>query len=383
MVDFEFKDKNNSCKILLNDNPGDMTFITSDGKEIFKSTGVELGILKERNGFEERCRLHQGEKNGWYWAETITRHPFGPEPLLKHKYEQAGNHIRVTTDIQISHQMPMENIVIDNLYFYGEWKKITVYSFDRISGKISVDKYSPDNINLTLKHVPLVVLFENSEGFCLEIGTGFDLWRWSIGSRFSAEEKFVICRSDSDVINFRRIIAEWGEEYQMGKKDFRFTWYFSWDSGKNHIKNNYQEEPRELKLGKSGLESVDGNSLNFNLISKCEESVQKSSCKDICYASRQLNNSFKQWLRKLYNSSDDKKLKVSVSCIKPGVCGKISHVGAKNKNKDEMLHFDYPFVLGIWEWANKYLAETGAHLVFNLDDTSVFKDLPSSRGLKE
>ena len=75
-------------------NPGDMCF-SYDGKSLLESHGVELGKLKEANGIEKICRSHYSDKTGWNWVETETFHPFGSEPVIKRKWEQAANHMKV------------------------------------------------------------------------------------------------------------------------------------------------------------------------------------------------------------------------------------------------------------------------------------------------
>ena len=220
MVDFEIKNVGmEACYFDFNNLPGEMLF-KYNGFEILKNCGVELGILKEKSGFEEKCRLHQNDKNDWFWLETETRHPFGPEPLIRHKYEQAGNHIRVTTDIQISRQLQMENILIDNLSIPGKWKEIHIFDYEKTSGEIYKKEHLVKDITeINLEHVPLVVLFIAEDGTRLEIGAGFDLWRWSINDLFDADACFIISKETQGTLTFTRKVATWKNKFTIPKKD--------------------------------------------------------------------------------------------------------------------------------------------------------------------
>jgi hypothetical protein len=363
--------------------PGELTF-NYNGDECLKSSGVELGILLEQYGFEEKNRLHQSDKNNTCWIETETKHPFGAEPVIRHKYEQASNHIRVTTDIQISHQVPMENMVIDNLLMPGEWKKIEILQFEsKDSVKIIKKEYDVESFSeLKFESIPLIILFTKSDDRQLEIGCGYDLWRWNIASRFDTEPEFTLTK-EQDGIRFIRKVATWNEKYTMEKNNFRFSWYFAWGNSSDNCTAVECQQPNKLIFQKNELKlTEDKNDSVFDFVIGSEnipDNIKKSNSDEICFCSRYFVNSFKHWLRSIYNEYKYEELEITLRGLKPGVCSKSNHIA--NRTKKERNHFDYLYLFGIWEWANQYLGDSSINFNIELDSSSIYGNLPSAKGM--
>jgi hypothetical protein len=378
--------KENKWSIEYDNAPGELSFNYKDC-ECLKSTGVELGILLEKYGFEEKNRLHKSDKNDFCWIETETKHPFGAEPVIKHKYEIAGNHTRVTTDIQISHQLPMENIVIDSLLMPGEWDKIEVFQFDTgASYKISSKEYNAQTFSeIKFESIPLIILLSKEDGSQIEIGCGYDLWRWNIADIFDAKSEFILSKVNEG-ITFIRKVADWKEEYTMQRRNFRFSWYFAWGN-KNDKKNETTQktEPINKLVFKNNklIANAEYNNDVYNFTidpQNLPQNILKDSSNDICFCSRTFFNTFKHWLRVLYNENEFGDYTINLTCLKPGICSKSNHVASRAKKKQ--LHFDYLYLFGIWEWANQCLGDSDINFTIDIDDLSMLKDLPSAVGLR-
>jgi hypothetical protein len=378
--------KEEKWSIVYDNAPGELLF-KYNNSEYLKSTGVELGILQEKYGYEEKNRLHESSKNDFCWIETETKHPFGAEPVIKHKYEIAGNHARVTTDIQISHKLPMENIVIDNLTMPGEWDKIEVFQYDSVLPYNIVKKeYEAESFSeIKFESIPLIILFTKKNGSQLEIGCGYDLWRWNIADIFDAKAEFVLAKA-TEGITFTRKVAGWKDEYTMQRRNFRFSWYFAWGN-KNDKKLSETLDAKSVNkllyknnklLADAGY---DKDCYDFIIDSESiPQNISKDNLSDICFCSRTFLNIFKHWLRVLYNEDKHGDYTINLSELKPGICSKKNHVGSKSKKVQ--IHFDYLYLFGIWEWANQYLGDSDMNFTINIDEASILKDLPSAKGLR-
>ncbi|MCF7792088.1 MAG: hypothetical protein K9M56_08840 [Victivallales bacterium] len=377
--------KKNKWLFEYNRFPGEFVF-SFDDIEILKSSGTELGILTEKYGYEEKCRLHYSAKNESYRAETETKHPFGPEPVVKHRYEQNSNHFRITTDIQIKDTLPLEYILADNICIPGKWEKITAYTIDCDEEFPRINKHiykTEDNSEIVFKTLPLIVVFENTSGFLLEVGCGHDLWRWNIRKNFNADSEFTITKTEVG-FDFKRKIVKWDEEYNMPGRNFRFCWYFSWNDSKEIKKYKSVEESNFSKLiyknNKLIQENKTQNSFKFYIDAKTFPSkMLKNTNSEICYCSNIFNNQFKRWLRSFCNTIVVKKAAIELCCLKPGLCVETSHVPGRDIKKQ--LHFDYLHLMGLYDWADKYLSETDFSLSFFIAEDSPFKELPSAAGL--
>ena len=382
--------------------PGDMCFSCA-GKTILESDGIELGMLKESNGIEKICRSHFSNKTGWSWVETKTHHPFGPEPVVKRKWEQAANHIKVVSDIIIRATTPMDHISIDSLKLPGEWNKVLIFSqLTPDSTEISIEEFDLTNFSGRQKkfdHIPLVLLFVAEDGTELEIGAGYDLWRWhEIISRFEGKTEFALKGTDEGLVFDRKIFFS-NEEYEMPRNNFRFSWYFAWgnvnDNKPSDSFNSYtllapsdkklilKEEFNVLPGAESENKPVDTTANHAYCLdnSTWPSTAVVENDKNIypCFCSRQTGNYLKSWLRSISNKIRDQKKDVYLCGIDVHVCSNASHM-IRGKRKT-LVHWDYIYLLGYWDWANKHLSETDTafHILFRQD--SLFANLPSVKGL--
>jgi hypothetical protein len=365
---------------------GDMCF-SLNGSALLKSEGIELGILKEANGVEKICRSHFSDKTGWSWVETETFHPFGSEPVIKRKWEQAGNHIRVVSDIIIRGSIPVDHVSIDSLKLPGKWKKGLIFSqLNPDSTEISIEEIDLSDFlgkEKKFTYMPLVMVLTAEDGTELEIGAGYDLWRWhEAGSRFGGEEEYLL-KGTGDGLFFDRKISFHDDEFELGRDNFRFSWYFAWAcesivSVKYDLFNKLTPSGRKLISDNRVEEHVyclDGPA--WPLIASAEGNPEKHPC----FCSRQTGNYLKSWLRSLYHKIKDDEIDVYLCGIDTHICSNASHmVRGKRIN---LMHWDYIYLLSFWEWANKYMGSTDNCLYIIFKKNSPFADLPSVKGLSD
>ena len=365
---------------------GDMSF-SFDGETLLKSDGIELGILKELHGLEKICRSHYSDKTGWSWVETVTHHPFGSEPIIKRKWEQAANHIRVVSDIIIRGPLTLDHISIDPLKLPGKWKKVVIYSqLTPESSEIKVAELDVSDFlgkEKRFDHIPLVLLFVAEDGKELEIGTGYDLWRWhECASRFGGKSEFVLRGTDGGLSLERKVLV-FDEDYEMQRNNFRFSWYFAWGKNKDNNKAKSFDKCNTLTVSREKL-------FSDNKTTDCVYSLDNSSLPDAvsiegipgifpCFCSRQINNYLKQWLRSLYHKIKEPKKDIFLCDFDSHICLNASHLGRGKKKSS--IHWDHVYLLGLWEWANKYLGDSSINFYILSDKNSKLANLPSFKGM--
>lgn len=361
------------------------------GREIFESEGTELGILKETQGICKAIRPHFSEKTNYCSVDSETVLPFGSEPRIRRKCEQAGNHFRITTDVSVFSKIAMKSLSVDSLKIKGDWKEIDIYiqksfgSQEICKESLAIDKLSGKGISFSI--VPIAVVFKDEAGIELEIGVGYDIWRWNNAERFNAKSAFSI-RKQNDYIIFERKALIWESEYEASKFNFRYTWYFSWiksDSKTADKKGSARRKTETLQIKNNKLipENNEYTSLaNISIgQSSWPETASVSGLNVPCFASRQTENLFKDFIRStLFNNIKDREKNLTLKDVEPHICFKASHL--ERASQSVFIHWDYFYIMAFWEWANKYLsgAEKNFHIAVKSD--SIFAELPSAKGLE-
>ncbi|HJO95636.1 MAG TPA: hypothetical protein QF753_19735 [Victivallales bacterium] len=365
---------------------GDMAF-SYNNRTLLKSRGTELGMLKELNGISEYTRTHTSEKTDWQWVDSKTIHPFGSEPVIKRKWEQASNHIKVVTDITLHSETPMKYMKIDTLEVPGKWSKILIIGQNSIDDlNISVkelDVASLEKNEYKFDCIPLVVLFKAEDGTMLEVGTGYDLWRWSHADRYEAECNYSLIFK-SDGILFNRQPFVWNNDHAFPRINLRFTWYFAWGCESENSTADVAKNILEIRNKKMTVNKItDTNSYKIDNSLWPKTAIAENNNSSIvtpCFSSRQTGNLLKKWLRSLFPKVESTGENIILNNIDPGLCLNSSHM--ERGNNKNTLHCDYLYIMSLWEWANKYLGEFESNFLISIREDSLFKNLPSAKGLE-
>ena len=354
------------------------------GRDLFDCDGVEMGVLKEVHGMRKHLRFHTADRTSWYSVDSRVIQPFGPEPVVDRRIEQSGNFMRVTTDILIKRTMTLEFLKIDTLKIRGEWENITVYyqssqeSFNILVKNIDIEKI--DDRGVLFETIPLAVVFTDKDGIQLEIGTGYDLWRWNNAARFCAKSRFVI-KQEKNCIVFERMPVLWDNKYEIKKFNFRFSWYFSWGK-KSLTERKTKKLIATLLLQNNKLTAYQSGICDYKLdYSNCPEAAKSSNSNKPCFASRQTENLLKNFLRKALPKMSESDRVICLHGVSPHVCSNSGHM---ERNKPEIfVHWDYWNMMIFWEWANNFLANSDRKFVFIPDSQSLLSCLPSFRSMSE
>ena len=359
------------------------------GQDIFESEGVGLGILKETQGIAKAERNHYSEKTQWSSVDSETILPFGSEPKITRRCEQAANRFRITTDVSVFSKIALESVSIDSLKIKGEWKEIDIYYQKSLESQEIVKKTMlAESLNtkaIIFDYAPLVIVFRNERGIELEIGTGYDLWRWNNSGRFNAKNLFTIEKHKAHILLERKPLI-WENEYEISKFNFRYTWYFSWRkpalAGKDK-KSLPRKKAETLEIINNKL-IPSNNSFsslaNVSLLANWPDSACVSDRTEPCFASRQTEKLLKDFVRsKLANNIKDREKKLTLRDINPQICFKANHL--ERPKQQIFTHWDYFYIMAFWEWANKYLADFEKTFCVTLKKDSVLAELPSAFGL--
>jgi hypothetical protein len=365
---------------------GDMEF-SYNNRVLLKSSGTELGMLKELSGLSEYTRTHTSIKTDWQWVDSRTIHPFGSEPVIKRKWEQASNHIKVITDITLHSATPMKYMKIDSLEVPGEWSKIVVIGQDTVDDlNITVTELnvaSLKNSEYKFACIPLVVLFQAEDGTQIEVGTGYDLWRWNQAERYEAQCNYSLIFKNDGIL-FNRQPFVWDDDYSFPRNNLRFTWYFAWGSKTENktadvVKNILEVRNKKLTVNK--VSDAYCYTIDKSLWPKTANAKNNNDSSETpCFISRQTGNLLKKWLRTLFPKIENSADSIILYDIEPNLCLNASHM--ERTNKRDTLHCDYFYIMSLWEWANRYLGESDSNFLMSLKSDSLFKDLPSAKGLE-
>jgi hypothetical protein len=352
------------------------------GRDLFDCDGVEIGFLKEVHGMQKHLRFHTADKTSWYSVDSKVIQPFGPEPIIGRRIEQSGNFMRVTTDVLIKSAMALEFLKIDTLRIRGEWENITVYyqssreSFYVLSKEIDIENI--DNKRVLFETIPLAVVFTDKNGIQLEIGTGYDLWRWNNAARFYAENRFVI-KKEKDYIVFERTPILWENEHEIKKFNFRFSWYFAWGK-KSLTERKSKKKIATLLLQANKLAAYQAEICDYKLdYSNWPTATKSSNSNEPCFASRQTENLLKDFLRKTLPKMSERDKFICLHGVLPHICSNSGHM---ERNKPEIfVHWNYWNMMVFWEWANNFFASNDKKFAFITDSQSLLSYLPSFRGM--
>jgi hypothetical protein len=305
--------------------------------------------------------------------------PFGTEPTISRSYEFAFNHCKVTSDIDIRKGVSAEKLSIDSLFIPGDWKKAGLLKAAE-NGVMEIEWKALENDKIFFESDKtfLAAVFEDSDGFLLEIGTGNDLWRWNSASVSGIKSSFKIRITDKGIILDRDVFM-WETETPVPPRNWRFHWYFAWQE-----KNAKTEKAQLLKVlpfpekdiipAKGKTAAYDFSTVTLSASSKVRYNgtLTKTQCLQ--------DNATQNYLKKIIRSAIQKsnKYKISFCNLAPHLCDEPAHL--ERPGKDTLLHWDIVSILDYALWANRQIIKGDSQL-FIIPDTEDLKQLPSLAGL--
>lgn len=321
---------------------------------------IKIGEFSENSSLPQKTVMHEFMDIVGYSAETKSVIPFGPEPKIKRNFEYLPHIIKVTTDVHVPRTIAASNFEIDSLQIQGDWKKYALIDVEKPEKKIKWTNLTQDILYESEQHFHILLL-EAADGTRLEVGAGFDLFRWHLArkNRIQKNEegeaqsdyvkpkgKFTIT-SSKDALSIRRQVMSADQEFEICSQNWRFNWYLAW--GKKKKSEDNIEHPPAPRLWETSPTS-----------------------NKQCMHAKTTRNQFRKALRGMINKVSNETIIINVA---PQFCTNSSHV-AKPGQKD-CEHWDLSDIIDYWFWANKQLLPRDSRLIIRAPKDSIFKECPS------
>lgn len=337
-----------------------------NGEERLRLMPLSFGEFDESSGFISTLKLHEAQDEASWSADTKSIIPFGPEPSVSRTIEIFANYALVTTDVKTTKGISCSSFGVDSLFLPGTWKTASIIRVSdkdcRIKEIESIDfekkkKVYEDGMPF------LVAVLESEKGERLEVGTGDDVWRWSSAERLGGTSSFSI-EQTKDGVMIKRDVLRLEDPSAFPARDWRFKWYFAWDSGKKATKKAISEN--------AGI-TFDLRKSKWPDPAKIIFAGQIR--KEVCFCAHISQKRFKKIVR---SASEQSGQTVKFVNIEPHLCEENSHTGKTNMEKT--VHWDMMKMLDLRLWAEKQLRKTDSELILELPEDSIFKSMPSWTG---
>ena len=328
-------------------------------------TGIKAAALDEIMALPLKAVRHDFMEEDGYRVETAAVIPFGEEPAVRRKIEYFGNGIvKVTTDMRMKSSMSGKEFILDRLSLTGDFAEFAVIplntdtQFTSLNWKpISAEK----STILEATEVCCIILIRTEEGFTIETGTGFDLWRWNVAEKSTGVQSGLKIEKTAAGIEISRFIMQSDDEFNIPKRDWRFNWYLAW--------SNTKEEPSEFS------ENADLCLSDLSIDSSGKVRNSQKNLNAPCLHSKQVRNLLRKWLRSRLGADAGTNLRVSG--FLPHICNNPSHL--ERPKRGALLHWDMQDIIDFWFWANRQLRKNNCSIAISADEASIFKELPSFR----
>ena len=230
------------------------------GQDMALGTPFHVDDVSDEAAVASRPRAYR--KGGVAVVSTSGRFPFGRPLEYQQTCRYAGNHVRVTVDIQWPRDTAVQrHLGLGGVVLPGEWKRFfcvppalhqasgTVGRWERIP--------TPPSAGETMighwHRPPLALVFERADGAALELGTGSDLWRWesAFGAGLEGGSYKVLLRKEGIQIVREPLMC--CSPHTPVPRPYRLSWYMAWRGAKGTWTTQVLKGERRLfTLGANG-----------------------------------------------------------------------------------------------------------------------------------
>ena len=330
-------------------------------------TGIKAGALDETMAMPLKAVRHDFMEEDGYRVETAAVIPFGEEPAVRRKLEYFGNGIvKITTDMRMKSAMSGKEFVVDRLCLTGDFAEFAVIPLkeDTQFTSLNWQPISTDDSTLVDKpEVCGIILMRTAEGFTIEIGTGFDLWRWNVSEKIPGAHAGMKIMKTSAGIEIFRFVMQSDTEFEIPKRDWRFNWYLAWSETNEKPEEN--NEPVDFSFADLAVD-------NSGKVRNSQKVIDMP-----CLHSKQVRNLLRKWLRSRLGSDAGTLLRASG--FLPHICDNPSHL--ERPKQGPLLHWDLQDIIDFWFWANRQLRKNDCSIALSADKDSIFNELPSFRAM--
>lgn len=364
-----------------------------NGTPILQDCGFHFDEIPDRSAVPRRIRDFR--KGGAGVVAVEGYFPFGSEIRFKQTCRYAANHVRVSFDLNWPRRAVVRrHFGLGGMFLPGEWTRLFcvppalhwaegVTPWDR-----AVPPYQGTSQMIAHWHrPPAAMVFTRADGVRVEIGTGFDIWRWEHCLGYGPESGSYKVFVEEGGIRLVREPLMCCEQFEPPARPYRFTWYAAWDCGVR--KSEAVEMPaassrvaldspaEQLSDERGGEMCVDVSREEWSP-EHCRTPdpaalVRQRVLEAACWQSSGPQQRFRTFVRRLHAAESPAGL--TVLGLQPGCCWHGSHV---NQGSKPIPHWDLPALLDLAVWTRQQL---GAACAICCEPVGIGRELPSMTGL--
>ena len=349
--------------------------------------GVGLTALNERDALTEKVIKHDLMDDFGHTVDSKSIIPFGVEPMLSRKFDYYLKTIRITTDIRLRGKTTLTEFNVDDMRLTGEWSRFAVITLDAKGDMPNsipwVDTPSKAGTLWKADKVFSFILLESANGTRLEIGTGFDLWRWNTAPSMGATGRFTLEKKDNGEIILKRTVLHFDAETEIAGREWRFNWYLSWSTGPfENRENRFDDEINAFPPtgGKAKLPRNKQKDLAFSLKeTQWPEQARISRNANLatspCFHSKMVRNHLRKTIRSIAARADESLENVLILDCTPHFCDSCRHL--ERPKQGNLAHWDIADIITLHFWANRKLHKKNVKLKIRAPFDGIFNELPS------
>ncbi|MDD5698851.1 MAG: hypothetical protein PHH77_09580 [Victivallaceae bacterium] len=328
------------------------------GQLLVELAPAQINQQSEAQSLPRKSRIHRKIDGLSLVYRAAALIPFGPEPEIRREFDFTDGFARIIQDIDPGRAAAAEKLTVDRMSLPGPWRRLAVIRIPEPGKSFPQPEWfdltaAADRVCFDESRPFLAVILETPDGKWLEIGTGDDLWRWSIaGGLPGCSAQFSVHTAGRAVELIRTpvwftAIAE--ETPAVQPRAWRFKWYFAWTET-------------------SVAPAVTGRK---QLILDLADYAEKNDGSP-CLHGGPLRKQLRHALRSLIANHENTDLVLTGA--KPHICAQESHLNrSTGKNS---LHWDGWDFMELFLWANRQGLATGC--TFRIDsklDTPLWRRL--------
>lgn len=382
----------------VRDRPEGVASISLDGQELLRDSVFYIDELNRDNGIVSNFTVRK--KAGCAFIESSGFFPFGGEPAYRQKWKYGQNHVQVTFDLQWPKEMALKRrFGLGSCFLPGCWKRFyavpPAYHWNEGAAPGWTELPAPENEPVMIGHwhrPPLALVFENTDGKHLEVGTGTDLWRWERALEAAPE-------SGSYKIFLRRDGIELVREplmtclpFKPVARNYRFKWYLAWSPSAERGWNKNtdftiipgseesftaMEKSARLDEGLSYL--LDFSRTDWSPSCRCHcrqpDYIRGNPDNHCCWSSQAVKNTARKVVRRIKHRLPPGTL--VIKGVAPALCWHPSH--QDRDKRDGLPHWAINDLLDFSLWTRRHLGD--AWEIYSTRDAGFLSELPSLRGL--
>jgi hypothetical protein len=327
-------------------------------------------------------KVKEYHKAGQSVVESEGYLPFGGESEFKQTSRYHKNILRITQDINLRQGTKVNrHFSVGSLKLKGKYEAFTVIppAQHQCDGSEPYTREVPTwkGKEVMIGHwhrPPLAIIFHRKDGIDIEIGTGFDIWRWEDNLGYHPESGSYKIQLKENGLEFTREPLACCEEFLPEQRNYRFTWHIAWNNDKKKL--SIPQHKKVYIPFKNAGQEVDFERLNRILTETKEEKTylyfnihrglswpdhaltvpsSPAYCcglvsEELCWQSPLISRRLKKICRRL--SEMDGFEGLILEGIQPGICYHPSHV--ERKNVMGLVHWDINPIFDFLSWLDNH-----------------------------